>query len=132
MSKPAPGRWCTTNWSSYNATLRNRGPLLIWIDKDKTSRASRDGRLGRPAIFSDAFVQFCLSIKALFKLPLRQTVRIVANRLNLAGLDLLAPEIFTLCRRWKTLTVQSPDRCADGPLILLVESAVIKFVGDNK
>ena len=63
MSKPSPARYRTTNWSSYNASLRKRGSLLIWVDKDMTWRAPRDGRPGRPAVFSDAAIQFCLSIK---------------------------------------------------------------------
>jgi len=72
MSKPSPARYRTTNWSSYNASLRKRGSLLIWVDTDMTWLAPRDGRPGRPAVFSDAAIQFCLSIKVLFKLPLRQ------------------------------------------------------------
>ncbi|WP_425427953.1 transposase [Aliiruegeria haliotis] len=32
-----------------------------------------DGSPDRPAVFSDALIQFCLSIKVLFKLSLRQT-----------------------------------------------------------
>ena len=79
MSKPSPARYRTTNWSSYNASLRKRGSLLIWVDKDMTWRAPRDGRTGRPAVFSDAAIQFCLSIKILFKLPLRQTAGMVAR-----------------------------------------------------
>ena len=72
MSKPSPARYRTTNWSSYNASLRKRGSLLIWVDTDMTWLAPRDGRPGRPAVFSDAAIQFCLSIKVLLKLPLRQ------------------------------------------------------------
>ncbi len=34
MSKPEPARYRTTHWSAYNASLRNRGSLLIWLDKD--------------------------------------------------------------------------------------------------
>jgi len=41
-----------------------------------TWRAPHDGRPGRPPVFSDAALQFCLSIKILFKLPLRQTAEI--------------------------------------------------------
>ncbi|PWR04219.1 IS5/IS1182 family transposase, partial [Meridianimarinicoccus roseus] len=48
MSKPSPARYRTTNWSSYNASLRKRGSLLIWVDKDMTWRAPRGGRPGRP------------------------------------------------------------------------------------
>ena len=63
MSKPCPARYRTTNWSSYNASLRQRGSFLIWIDEDMTWRAPRGGLPGRPPVFSDAAVQFCLSIK---------------------------------------------------------------------
>lgn len=29
-------RYRTTNWSSYNASLRKRGSLLIWLGKNMT------------------------------------------------------------------------------------------------
>ena len=38
---------------------------MMWL-------APHDGRPGRPAVFSDAAIQFCLTIKVLFMLPLRQ------------------------------------------------------------
>jgi len=101
---------------------RKRGSLLIWVDKDMTWRAPRDGRPGRPAVFSDAAIQFCSSIKDLFKLPLRQTAGMVASLLRLAGLDWPVRDFSTLCRRQKTLAVQVPYRRADGPLNLLVPS----------
>ena len=34
MSKPSKPKYRTTNWSSYNESLRQRGALLLWIDKD--------------------------------------------------------------------------------------------------
>jgi hypothetical protein len=74
-----------------------------WLDKDMTWLAPPDGSPGRPAVFSDAAIQFCLTIKVLFKLPLRQ----------------------------KTLAVQIPYRRTDGPLNLLVDSTGIKFLGDG-
>jgi len=64
MSKPSPARYRTTNWSGYTASLRKRGSLLIWLDKEMTWLAPHDGSPGRPAIFSDAAIQFCLTIKA--------------------------------------------------------------------
>ena len=75
---------------------------------------------------------FCLSIKVLFKLPLRQTAGMVASLLRLAGLDWPVPDYSTLCRRQKTLKVQIPYRRADGPLNLLVDSTGIKFLGDGE
>jgi hypothetical protein len=35
-----------------------RGPLLIWLDKEMTWLAAPDGSPGRPAVFSDAAIQF--------------------------------------------------------------------------
>ncbi|MEP1600090.1 MAG: transposase, partial [Hyphomonas sp.] len=62
MSKPPPIRYRTTNWSSYNAALRKRGSMLIWVDQEMAWLAPHQGRLGRPAVFSDAAIQFCLSV----------------------------------------------------------------------
>ena len=132
MSKPLPARYRTTNWSCYTAALRKRGSLLIWLDKEMTWLAPHDGSPGRPAVFSDAAIQFCLSIKILFKLPLRQTTGMVASLLKLAELDWAVPDYTTLCRRQKTLVVQIPYRRADGPLNLLVDSTGIKFLGDGE
>ena len=132
MSKPKPARYRTTNWSTYNAALRKRGSLLIWLDKEMAWHAPHEGRTGRPPVFSNAAIQFCLSIQVLFKLPLRQTAGMVASLLRLAGLDWPVPDYSTLCRRQKTLKVQIPYRRADGPLNLLVDSTGIKFLGDGE
>lgn len=132
MSKPSPARYRTTNWSDYDAALRKRGSLLIWLDKEMAWLASHDGSPGRPEVFSNAAIQLCLSIKVLFKLPLRQTAGMVASLLRLAGLDWPVPDYSTLCRRQKTLKVQIPYRRAGGPLNLLVDSTGIKFLGDGE
>ena len=123
MSKPSPARYRTTNWSSYNDALRRRGSLLVWFDREMVWLAPRDGRHGRPPVFSNAAIQFCLSIKVLFRLPLRQAAGMVASLLQMAGLDWPVPDYSTLCRRQKSLTVRIPYRRAEGPLNLLVDSS---------
>jgi len=110
MSKPSPTRYRTTNWSDYNAALGKRGSLLVWLDKDMAWLAPHEGRPGRPPVFSNAAIQFWISIKVLFKLPLRQTAGMVASLLRLAGLNWPVPDFSTLCRRQKTLAVQIPYR----------------------
>jgi hypothetical protein len=50
-------------------------------------------------VFSDAAIQFCLTIKVLFKLPLRQSTGMVASLLKMAGLDWTVPDDTTLYRR---------------------------------
>ena len=127
-----------------NAALRKRGSLLIWLAKEMTWLAPHDGSPGRPAVFSDAAIQFCLTIKVLFKLvaigaPLvratmatRQTTGMVASLLKMANLDWAASDYTTLCRRQKTLAVRIPYRRAVGPLNLLVDCTGIKFLGDGE
>ena len=132
MSKPKPARYRRTNCSTYNAALCKRGSLLIWLDKEMAWFAPHEGCPGRPPVFSDAAIQFCLSIKVLFKLPLRQTEGMVASLLKLAGLDWPVPDFSTLCRRQKTLAVQVPYRRGDGPFNLLVDSTGIRFLGDGE
>jgi Transposase DDE domain len=95
---------------------------MTWLARDD----------GRPALFSDAAIQFCLTIKVLFKLPLRQTTETVVSPLKLVDLDWAMPDYTTLCRRQKTLAVQIPYQRPDGPLNLLVDSTGIKFHGDGE
>ena len=132
MSKPAPARYRTTNWSSYNAALRRRGSLLVWLDREMEWHAPARHCAGRPQTFSDAAIQFCLSIKVLFGLALRQTIGMVTSLLELAGLDWPVPDYSTLCRRQKTVTIQVPFRRSDGNLNLLVDSTGVKMRGDGE
>ena len=92
MSKPLPAAYRTTNWRAYNAALRQRGSPLIWFDPEMDWMAAPRGRPGRPAAFSDAAIQTCLSLKALFGLALRQTAGLVTSFLQLGGLDGPVPD----------------------------------------
>lgn len=58
MSLSRKPRYRTTNWKQYNAALKARGSLSIWLDKR-----------GRSPKFSDAAIQFCLTLKNLFEPP---------------------------------------------------------------
>jgi hypothetical protein len=77
-AKPKPARYKTTNWRQYNAALKHRGSLLVWIDPNTQWYANKpNGRPGRDQIFSDAAIQCCLSLRCLFGLGLRQTIGLV-------------------------------------------------------
>ena len=91
--------------------------------------APKAGRPGRPPVFSDAAIRFCLMVKVLFGLPLRQCTGMVSSILEMAGLDWAVPDFSTLSRRQKTLAVQISSRRAPGPLNLLADSTGIKFLG---
>jgi hypothetical protein len=87
MSKPTPQKYKTTNWKDYNRVLRARGSLTVWLDTQMQWQAPASGKPGRPAVYSDAAVQCCLTMKVLFGLALRQTQGFVHSVLKLSGLD---------------------------------------------
>ena len=130
--KGAKPRYKTTNWAAYNAALKARGSLTIWLDKGMQWYAPASGRRGRQHIFSDAAIQFCLSIKCLFGLALRQSLGLVESLLRMAGLDWRVPDFSTVSRRQKTLRVQLPYRPSTTALDLLVDSTGIKFLGEGE
>ena len=132
MSKPTPATYRTTNWRSYNAALKQRGSLLIWFDPETVWLAGPSGKRGRSATFTDAAIQACLTLKALFGLPLRQTTGLVASLLELAGLDWPVPDFSTLSRRQKGLNVSIPYRPSTGALHLLIDSTGIKAEGEGE
>lgn len=132
MSKPPPPTYRTTNWRAYNAALKQRGSLQIWFDPETVWLAEPSGRRGRSATFTDAAIQACLTLKALFGLPLRQTTGLVASLLELAGLDWAVPDFSTLSRRQKGLNVAIPYRPSTGALHLLIDSTGIKAEGDGE
>ena len=116
MPKPASPKYRTTNWTEYNAALKRRGSLDVWFDPDMDWLAAPRGRPGRPMRFSDSAIELCLTLKALFNLPLRQAEGLVASLLKLADLDWPTPDYTTLCRRQKTLTVDLGGRPSSGGL----------------
>ena len=132
MSKPAPTRYSTLNWSSYNAALLRRGSLTVWFDPSTPWQAAAPAKRGAQPAYSNAVIQACLTVKVLFGLPLRQTTGFVASLMKLAGLDWPVPDFSTLCRRQKTLAVQLPYRGSGGALRLLIDSTGIKVRGEGE
>ena len=104
----------------------------MWLDRDMQWLAAPTGKPGRPATFSAAAIQFCLSIKCLFGLPLRQSLGLVQSLLTLAGLDWPVPDSSTVCRRQAKLQVHLRYRPSTTALHLLVDSTGIKFIGEGE
>ena len=107
MTTYSPAKYRTTNWPTYNAALKSRGSMMIWIDKEMSWHGEAAGKRGRIMTFSDAAIQFW-PFKGLFSLPLRQTTEFVESLLSLAGLTWPVPYYSTLCRRQKNITVDIP------------------------
>ncbi len=70
-----------------------------WLVKDMAWLPQHEGKPGRPPVFSNAGIQISLSIKVLFKPPVRQIAGTVASMLRLAGPDWHMPDFSEKCRR---------------------------------
>jgi hypothetical protein len=90
------------------------------------------GKRGSSKTYSDLAIQFCLTIKSLYRLGLRQTVGMVESLIKLANLDWDVLDFNTLSRRQKSLVVDIPYRRPEGGLHLLVDSTGIKILGEGE
>ena len=63
------------NWSSYNRALVARGSLTVWIDDSFWPQwyAHRPSQRGAQFVYSDQVLEWMLTMRVLFGLPLRQT-----------------------------------------------------------
>jgi len=121
-----------TNWGEYDASLRQRRSLTVWFTNEAIAawavepRATRGGQ----PIYSVLAILTALTLRAVFRLALRQTEGLIGSILHLLGLDLSVPDHSTLSRRAETLDVPRPRPGMDGePVHLLVDSTGLKLCG---
>jgi len=132
MNKPTPKIYRTTNWSSYNSALINRGNLSIWFDPKTQWYAQPKGKHGRNQTYSDTAIQCCLMIKSLFRLSLRMVTGFVQSLIHLCRLDWTAPDYSTICRRQKHIDIAINYQKSSNGLQLLVDSTGLKFLGEGE
>ncbi|CAA9322281.1 MAG: Transposase [uncultured Gemmatimonadaceae bacterium] len=122
-----------TNWAAYEAGLRARGGLTVWFTAEAIAawRAEpRTGRGGQPR-YSALAITTALTLRAVFRLALRQAEGLIGSILALLGLDLASPDHTTLSRRAETLEVPRP-RCGREPVHLLVDSTGLRLCGPGE
>ena len=132
MNKPAPKIYRTTNWSSYNQALINRGNISIWFDPATQWYAQSTGKPGRNQTYSDSAIQCCLMMKSLFRLSLRMVTGFVQSLIKLCGLNWTAPDYSTLCRRQKHIDISIRYQKSSDGLHLLIDSTGLKFLGEGE
>ena len=131
MNKPTPKIYRTTNWSTYNRALINRGNIAIWFDPKIQWYAQSKSKHGRNQTYSDTAIQCCLIIKTIFRLSLHMVTGFVQSLIKLYGLA-AALDYSTLCRRQKHIDIQISYQKSNDGLHLLVDSTGLKFLGEGK
>lgn len=121
-----------TNWRKYDAALRARGSLTVWFSDaaiEAWRAEPRTTRGGQPT-YSALAITTALTLRAVFRLALRQTEGLIGSILHLLGLDLAVPDHSTLSRRAETLdVVQSRHHPSTPPVHLLVDSTGLRLCG---
>ncbi len=116
------------NWPAYEAGLRRRGSLTLWIEDGALDHWQSCGHGGQ-ARYTDAAIQTSLMVRAAFKLALRQTEGLMASVLTLMGLTISAPDHTTVSRRAVRLPVIQPASVPHGALHVLIDSTGLQVYG---
>jgi Transposase DDE domain len=122
-----------TNWAEYDAGLRARGSLTVWFSAEAIEgwRAeARTGRGGQPT-YSALAIATALTLRAVFRLALRQAEGLIGSIIALLGLDLAVPDHSTMSRRAETLEVPRP-RGGGEPVHLLVDGTGLRLCGPGE
>ena len=124
-----------TNWAEYDAALRARGSLTVWFTPEAIEAWRAEPRTGRggQASYSDLAIATALTLRAVFRLGLRQTEGLIGSILQLLDLDLAVPDHSTLSRRAETLKLPKPrSGLGSGPVHLLVDSTGLRLCGPGE
>jgi len=106
-------RYRVTNWPVYEAGLRRRGDLTLWLDEAALAgwaAAKRTTPGGQP-LYSDLAIELVLTLRLVFHLALRQAEAFTASILRLLGLELPVPDHSTLSRRGRAFARCCRDLC---------------------
>jgi hypothetical protein len=128
-------RYRVTNWAEYDAALRQRGSLTVWFSEEAIAAWQAEPRTtrGGQAPYSALAIRTALTLRAVFRLALRQTEGLIGSILQLLGLDLAVPDHSTLSRRAETLEVPKPRSPSPGrPVHLLVDSTGLRLCGPGE
>jgi IS5 family transposase len=128
--KHAKSQYRVRNWSEYEAGLKKRGDLTVWLSDDALQgwRVPAEGKPGGQRTYSDVAIEAALTVRMVFHLPLRQTEGFLRSLAQLLELDLPIPDHTTLSRRLGKLSITRFVRLAtDRPIHLLIDSTGLRI-----
>ncbi len=110
-------RYRVRNWPAYEAGLKRRGDLTLWLDEDALTgwQAPRRSTPGGQAWYSDATIELVLMLRLVLHLALRRAEGFAASVLRLLGRELRVPDHTTLCRRGRGFAGRRPEVVPHGP-----------------
>jgi len=128
-------RYKVTNWPAYERSLIKRGDFTLWLSEDAIQSWHGDSNdlTGRPKIYSDLAIETALSLRLLFKLPLRQTEGFLRCLFSLMKVDISVPDHTTLSRRNSSLKTQLKRfGKPNGRVDLVIDSTGLVIHGEGR
>jgi hypothetical protein len=128
-------RYRVTNWPAYEAGLRRRGDLTLWLDEAALAgwAASKRSSPGRQPLYSELAIELVLTLRLVFRLALRQAEAFCRSVLRLLGLALSVPDHTTLSRRGRAFAGRQPRVLAStGPIHLVLDSTGLELFGQGE
>lgn len=127
-----------SNWSAYNAALKNRGDITVWLSSDAINSWYENDRVydgtGAPRRYTDFSIITCHEIRQVYRLPLRQAEGFINSIFTLMGVPLSCPDYTTLSKRLAELNIKTPrykkaDVPDDGIHAIAIDSTGLKRYG---
>lgn len=133
-SKRFRAQYRIRNWPQYDAGLRRRGDLTLWLDEAAIAgwSAPRRATPGGQARYSNFAIELVLMLRLVYHLALRQAEGFVSSIFRLLGLALPIPDHTTLSRRGRDFAHRRPHPVPHGPLHLLIDSTGLKLFGKGE
>ncbi len=127
-------KYRVSNWAEYDQALVQRGDITLWISEDAIAswKPAPTGLRGAQKKFSDHAIETALTLRTVFKLPLRQAEGFLRSVLSLMSVELEAPDHTTLSRRSQDLNVDLHRVAVGKPIHLIVDSTGLSIVGEGE
>jgi IS5 family transposase len=127
-------KYRVSNWAEYDRALVQRGGITLWISEDAIAswKPAPSGKRGAQTKFSDHAIETALTLRLVFKLPLRQAEGFLRSILSLIDIDLEAPDHTTLSRRSQHLDMALHLVPVKEPAHLIVDSTGLSIVGEGE
>ena len=113
-----------------------RGSITLWISEEVLANWHPEVEGLRPRggqlQYSDQAIRCLLMLKAVYRLPYRQTVGFGQSVMDLLGAGVRVPDYTTLCKRSVDLGVSLPTSKPEEPKHIVVDSTGLKVYGEGE
>ena len=126
-----------TNWRQYNRSLINRGDVFLYFTPDALKNWHNangwNKGIGQPRKYSRLAIEICLTLRLLFRLPLRQTQGFIDGLIRKLGLEIQCPY-------YSLMSIRAPElekklkrfSQPKEPVHVLIDSSGLKVFGEGE